>query len=182
MPCREGVWRTPESYVIVERASRGRDARTPRCSQAAGVATRPRGVRLSMPIRTRNGSTTDSIVSGLLADRRPRACSSPTGPPSKRRDDRIQHGAVEPVEAERVDVVELERGVHGRRGPGSAAVHERVVAHAAQQPVRDARGAAAAASAISARDAGGMSRSSMRAARASTCVELAVVVELEVAR
>ena len=33
------------------------------CSYAAGVASRPRGVRKMSPERTKNGSTTDSMVS-----------------------------------------------------------------------------------------------------------------------
>ena len=75
-------------------------------------------------MRTRNGSTTDSIVSASSPTETARVLS-PTGPPSKRVSDGLHDRAVEPVEAERVDVVELERGVDGvevrRRPPCTSA-------------------------------------------------------------
>src|SRR3954447_19095814 len=56
----------------------------PRCSHAAGVAIRPRGVLARKPLRTRNGSATSSTVSRSS----PTATASvltPTGPPPNRR-------------------------------------------------------------------------------------------------
>src|SRR5207244_2341488 len=55
----------------------------PRCSQAAGVATRPRGVLASSPDRTRNGSATTSTVS-ISSPTATARVDSPTGPPPNR--------------------------------------------------------------------------------------------------
>ena len=52
----------------------------PRCSYAAGSATRPRGVRARNPSRTRNGSYTSSSVSRSSPTAAATA-SMPTGPP-----------------------------------------------------------------------------------------------------
>ena len=61
-----------------------RGGTSPRCSQAAAVATRPRGVRASSPSRTRNGSATSSTVS-RSSPTATASVLSPTGPPPKRR-------------------------------------------------------------------------------------------------
>jgi len=53
-------------------------------ARAAGVATRPRGVRMRKPMRTRNGSATVSMVSGS-SPTATASVPSPTGPPAKRR-------------------------------------------------------------------------------------------------
>ena len=83
----------------------------------AAVATRPRGVRASRPARTRNGSATSSTVSGSSAtatasvDEPDRSAAEPP-------DQRVEHGPVEPVQPELVDVVDGERGcaaIAGRR-------------------------------------------------------------------
>src|SRR3954454_3520887 len=67
-------------------AAKGAPAGTciPRCAQAAGVATRPRWVRASMPTRTRKGSATSSTVSRSSPTATARV-PAPTGPPPKRR-------------------------------------------------------------------------------------------------
>ena len=63
------------------RAPRRRsDVLAPRCSHAAGVAIRPRGVRASNPARTRYGSATSSTVSRSSPTATARV-PSPTGPP-----------------------------------------------------------------------------------------------------
>src|SRR6266704_2284885 len=56
----------------------------PRWVQAAGVATRPRGVLAISPARTRNGSATTSTVSAS-SPTTTASVESPTGPPPKRR-------------------------------------------------------------------------------------------------
>ena len=79
-----------------------------RCRHAAGVATRPARVRASIPTRTRNGSHTSSTVP---APRRPRPPAWSARPVRRRRcAQRAEHRAVQPVEAELVDVVDRERG------------------------------------------------------------------------
>src|SRR5881392_510969 len=60
-------------------------------------------------------------------------------------DHREQQLAVHEVEPEHVDVEHLERGLGDRLGHGAVRLHLRVVAHAAQDPVGDARRAARAA-------------------------------------
>src|SRR5699024_9806278 len=60
-----------------------RGGASPRCRHASSVATRPRGVRIRKPCRTRNGSATSSTVS----DSSPTEMASvdnPTGPPANR--------------------------------------------------------------------------------------------------
>ena len=110
----------------------------PRCVHACAVATRPRGVRASIPARTRNGSHTSSTV----------VASSPTATASVETPDRSaaeaagqrrQHGAVQPVEAELVDVVDRERVLRDVAGDHAVGANLGVVAHPAQQPVGDAR-------------------------------------------
>ena len=130
-------------------------------SRPPGSATRPRGVRPIRPSRTRNGSATVSTVSG----------SSPTATASVVRPDRSaaepraqrrEHRAVEPVEAELVHLVHLERRPRGRQAERPVAAHLRPVPHAPQQPVRDARRAPRPG-----RDLGGglVRRAARRAAR-----------------
>ena len=88
---------------------------TPRCAHAAAVATRPRGVRASIPARTRNGSQTSSTVPGSS----PTATASvdtPTGPPPNAAHSALEHRPVEPVEAELVDVVDAPARPGRRRG------------------------------------------------------------------
>ena len=130
-------------------------------------------------MRTRNGSTTDSIVSASSPTETARVLS-PTGPPPNRVEDGLQHGAVEPVEAERVDVVEVERGARRHRYPRLAAVHERVVAHAAQQAVRDARACRGSARRSRRARRAVDSTPSMRGGALEHLLELCLVVELEV--
>ena len=79
------------------------------------MATRPRDVRASRPARTRNGSHTSSTVLRLLphGDRERRDADRAA---AEAHDQRLEHGAVEPVQPEVVDVVEGERGPGHLRG------------------------------------------------------------------
>ena len=129
-------------------------------------------------MRTRKGSTTDSIVSA----------SSPTDTARVFKPDRsavepgehdLHHRAVEAIEAELVDVVELERRVAPRRGPRRAPCTSAIVAHPTQQPVGDARCAAAAPGDLGERLAVDVEAEQRRRAR-EHLLEFAVVVELEV--
>src|SRR3954462_8718639 len=81
----------------------------PRCRQAASVATRPRGVRARRPARTRNGSQTSSTVGGPPPPPPPRGAAPPPRPPPELGARRGAPGAVQPVQAELVDVVERQR-------------------------------------------------------------------------
>ena len=171
--------------VQVERGRAGTPAagaRSPRCSQAAGVATRPRGVRASSPSRTRNGSATSSTVSRSSPTATARV-DSPTGPPPKRRQQGVEHGPVEPVEA---------RARRPRRAASAARATVAgdhavgpdlgVVADPAQQPVGDARRAAGAAGDLGGAVRGRASTPSRPAERCSDPLELVGRVELQVAR
>ena len=84
----------------------------PMCSYAAGMATRPRGVRASRPCWMRNGSYMSSTVSGcsptLMA-----SVLSPTGPPANCLQMAREDGAVDLVEAALVDP----EHAAGPRGP-----------------------------------------------------------------
>ena len=82
----------PESSPWRARSSRpGAGADRPRCAQAAGVATRPRGVLAIRPARTRNGSATTSTVSAS-SPTATASVDSPTGPPPNLPHQRRQHG------------------------------------------------------------------------------------------
>src|SRR5205085_4495032 len=56
-------------------------------------------------------------------------------------DDRGEKAAIEAIESARIDAFEVERGPRHRFRHLTARLDLRVVAHAAQQPVDDARGA-----------------------------------------
>ncbi len=82
----------------------------PRCAQAAGVATRPRGVRASSPSRTRKGF--GDLLHGLpLLPHRDGERGQADRSAAEQLQQGFQDGAVEPVEAARVDLVHRE----GRR-------------------------------------------------------------------
>ena len=114
---------------------------SPRCSQAAGVATRPRGVRARKPSRTRNGSATSSTVS-RSSPTATASVESPTGPPPNRRQRASSTARSSRSRPELVDLVEVEGGVGDVAGDDAVGAHLGVVADPAQQPVGDPRGAA----------------------------------------
>ena len=108
----------------------------PRCVQANAVATRPRGVRATIPARTRKGSHTSSTVAASS----PTATASvetPTGPPPKLRVSAVQHRAVQPVEAQLVDVVDRQRGFGDVAGDDAVGANLGEVTNPAQQSVGD---------------------------------------------
>ena len=110
----------------------------PEWSNAAGVATRPRGVRSSSPHWRRNGSYTSSTVSGAS----PTATASvprPTARPANVRHSAVEDRPVDLVEAELVDLEQRERVAGDRGVDATVGAHLRVVAHPLQQPVGDAR-------------------------------------------
>ena len=143
------------------------------------MATRPRGVRARKPCRTRNGSATSSTVSRSS----PTATASverPTGRAAEPAAEDVEDGAVEPVEPELVDLVEVERCVRDLEGDRAVGADLGVVADPAQQPVGDPRRAA--------RPRGDLGRTLRRDGYAEQPgravhdpVELGDVVELEVA-
>ena len=86
----------------------------PRCANAAGVATRPRGVRSSRPCLSRNGSYTSSTVSGS-SPTATASVPSPTGWPANVSHSACEDRPVDLVEAELVDLEQRERVARGRR-------------------------------------------------------------------
>ena len=131
------------------------------------------------PWRTRNGSATSSTVSRSS----PTATASvetPTGPPAEAAAQDVEHGAVEPVQAELVDLVELQRRPGDLQGHHAVGADLGVVADPAQQPVGDPRGAARAGGDLG----GALGRSSSTPSRPGGAVhdqvELVGLVELQV--
>ena len=93
----------------------------------------------ALPDQERLGDLLDGLA--LLTDRdrqRGEADRAAAEPPAQR----VEHGPVEPVEAELVDLVELERGVRDLEGDDAVGADLGVVADPAQQPVGDPRRAA----------------------------------------
>ena len=80
-------------------------------------------------------------------------------------DDREQQLAIEGIEALRVDFQQVERGARDGLIDVPVRLHLRVVAHAAQQPVGDARRAARALAQCGARRSGSIGTSRMPAER-----------------
>jgi hypothetical protein len=105
---------------------------SPRCPHACRVATRPRGYGPGKPWRTKEGSATSLDGLALLphGDGERRDADRSAAEPAA---ERVEHGAVEPVETEGVHLVEIEarwataRGTTPSartwrsRGPGAAA-------------------------------------------------------------
>ena len=103
----------------------------PRCVHACAVATRPLGVRASIPARTRNGSHTSSTVVALLTDR-DREGGNSDRTATETAGERRQHGTVEPVQAELVDVVYRQRVLRDVARDDAVGADLGIVAHPAQ--------------------------------------------------
>ena len=130
----------PESNAHGRRRQPG--ALQPEVRERRGVATRPRGVRSSSPHWSRNGSYTSSTVSG----------ASPTATASVAEPDRAARrtcgtarrgsprSTLSRPSSSTSNSASAARAVSASTRPSAA--HLGVVAHALQQPVRDARRAA----------------------------------------
>ena len=123
---------------------------SPRWFQAAGVATRPRGVRASSPARTscssralargpdeeRLGDLLDGLHLLADGDREGADADRPAAEPAHQR---VQHGSVEPVQPQFVHVVDGQRGTGDLLGDHPVGPDLGVVAHPAEQPIGDPR-------------------------------------------
>ena len=115
----------------------------PKCCQVRRVAMRPRAVRIRKPCWIRKRLDHVLERAALLADRGGETVDADRTAVELLHD-REQQPAIERVEAPRIDVEQVERGVRDRLVDAAAALHLGVVAHAPQQPVGDAWRAARA--------------------------------------
>ena len=138
-------YRKPASRRQNSAASRGHAAATARPEVRPGPRRggAPRGVRWIRPGLQQVGLVDVLDRVGLLADGDGER-GEPDRPAAELRADDVEDLAVEPVQALVVDLEQVERGVGGLGGDHAGGADLGVVAHALEQPVGDARRAAAA--------------------------------------